>query len=208
MEYGSGSSSSDDDAIMGRDEDEDTIHMTPQLWRSGSRGDGSANMFGPTISSSPGTDDFGGPSSIATKLMSFQRVRTKKRRSKKSSSSTNGNVMRSPGPGSPPLLMRSIERSLTGESHRDASKQEIDSRRKSLSLGTGNIELSDDDQIEGGGKSAINSQEETMVSVPATPSDERRSVVRRAVSRRGNLLVSHHIQRTHSSNCARRHPLS
>ncbi|KAL8813492.1 MAG: hypothetical protein Q9200_000227 [Gallowayella weberi] len=188
MEYGSASSSSDDDAIMGQDEEDDTIHMTPQLWRSGSRGNGPANMFGPAISSSPGTEGVEGSSFAATQKLSFQRARTKQRRNRKSFSTVNGTVKRSPGPGSPPLLMRSIERSMTGESQRDPSKQEIYSRRKSLSLGTGDLELSDDDQSEAVGKSNISPHEEVMVSMPATPSDERRSVIRRAVSRRGNLL--------------------
>ncbi|KAL8736658.1 MAG: hypothetical protein Q9166_000024 [cf. Caloplaca sp. 2 TL-2023] len=185
MEYCSGSSSSDEDALMGNREDDDTVHTTPQIWRSGS---GSANMFGPAISS-PGMDGFAGASSAAaTKLMSFQRARSKQRRSRKSSSTASGHsAMRSPGRGSPPPLM-SIERSVTGDSHRDPSKQEIDSRRKSLSLGTGDLELSDDDQSDGAGGTRISPHEEAMGSMPATPIDERRNVIRRAVTRRGNLL--------------------
>ncbi|KAL8771868.1 MAG: hypothetical protein Q9209_002806 [Squamulea sp. 1 TL-2023] len=181
MEYDSGSSSSDDDAIMGHGEEENTIHMTPQVWQSSN---GSANIFGPAISSSPGTDGFEGCLSAATKPMSFQRARTRQRRSWKSGSS----LMYSPGHGSPPPVLRSIERSMTGDPHNGPSKQEVDSRRKSLSLGTGDLELSDDDQSEEPTKSHVSPKEEAMISMPATPSDERRSVVRRAVTRRGNLL--------------------
>ncbi|KAL8782746.1 MAG: hypothetical protein Q9213_005124 [Squamulea squamosa] len=169
MEYDSGSTSSDDDAIMGHGEEEDTIHTTPQVWQSSN---GSANIFGPAISSSPGTDRFGGCLSAATKPMSFQRARTKQRRSRKSGSG----LMYSPGHGSPPPILRSIERSMTGDSHNGPSKQEVDSRRKSLSLGTGDLELSDDDQNDEPGKSHVGTQEEAIGSMPATPSDERRSV--------------------------------
>ncbi|KAL8672410.1 MAG: hypothetical protein Q9168_003117 [Polycauliona sp. 1 TL-2023] len=183
MEYDSGSSSTDDDEIMGHGEDEDGIHTTPGFGRSG---DGSGNLFGPAILSSPGADSFGASSSLATRPMSFQRARTKHRRSRTSGYS----VLCSPGCSSPPPVLRSIERSMTGDSYHDPSKQEIESRRKSLSLGTGDLELSDEDQSEGSGKLYVNALEDAMNPMPATPSDERRSVVRRAVTRRGNLLVS------------------
>ncbi|KAL9000649.1 MAG: hypothetical protein Q9169_000685 [Polycauliona sp. 2 TL-2023] len=183
MEYDSGSSSTDDDAIMdhGEEEEETSIHTTPQLCRAS---DGSANIFGPAIFSSPGTDSFGASSSLATRPMSFQRARTKHRRIR-----TSGyGVMCSPGRGSPPPILRSIERSMTGDSHNDPLKQEIESRRKSLSLGTGDLELSDDEPSEGAGRSHISAIEDAVTPMPATPSDERRNVVRRAVTRRGNML--------------------
>ncbi|KAL8895905.1 MAG: hypothetical protein Q9192_003382 [Flavoplaca navasiana] len=181
MEYDSCSSSSSDDAIMGHGDEEDTIHTTPQVWRSS---DGPANMFGPAIFSSPGTDSFRAASSLASRPMSFQRARTKQRRSR---TSAHG-MMCSPGRGSPPPVLRSIERSITGDSHHDPSKQEIQSQRKSLSLGTGDIDLSDNEQSEGAGKSHVSPLEDAMIPLPATPSDDRRNVVRRAVTRRGNLL--------------------
>ncbi|KAI4206550.1 MAG: hypothetical protein LQ346_001040 [Caloplaca aetnensis] len=185
MEYISESSSSGDDELMGQDEEEDAIHTTPRLWRSGN---GPTNLFGPAIPSSPGADGFNPFAATAAKLMSFQRARTMKRRSRKSSSMTNGHsAFPSSGPGSPPPVLRSIESSMTGDSHRDPLKQEIDSRRKSLSLGTCELEQSDDDQSEGG-RSRISPREEPPAPLPATLSDERRSVIRRAVTRRGNLL--------------------
>ncbi|KAL8909488.1 MAG: hypothetical protein Q9207_000168 [Kuettlingeria erythrocarpa] len=185
IEYVSESSSSGDDELMREDEEDDTIHMPPRLWRSGN---GPTNLFGPAIPSSPGADGFNPFSATAAKLMSFQRARTMKRRSRKSSSMTNGHsAFPSSGPGSPPPVLRSIESSMTGDSHRDPLKQEIDSRRKSLSLGTCELEQSDDDQSEGG-RSRISPRDEPPTPLPATPSDERRSVIRRAVTRRGNLL--------------------
>lgn len=196
MEYDSGSSSSEDDAMMGHDDEEDTIHMTPQTWRSGN---GSANIFGPALHSSPGGDGFGAFAPAAAKLMSFQRARTRQRRSRHSSSSTSSHSMLpNSGPGSPPPLLKSIESSLNGDSLRDPSKTEINSRRESLSLGTCDLELSDGDHSEVEDRSHGSPKEEGVVPMPATPSDGRRNVVRRAVTRRGNLLVgSPYLQATY-----------
>ncbi|KAL8718394.1 MAG: hypothetical protein Q9225_004469 [Loekoesia sp. 1 TL-2023] len=187
MEYVSGSSSSEDDEMMVHGEEEDIIHMTPQIWRSGN---GSTNLFGPAIPSSPGADGFSGFSPAAAKLMSFQRARTRQRRSRKSSSSASASAHSTisiSGPASPAPLLKSIESSMVGDPHKDPSKREIESRRESLSLGTCNLELSDGDQSEEG-KSRVSPQEDVAVPIPATPGDERRNVIRRAVTRRGNLL--------------------
>ncbi|KAL8959672.1 MAG: hypothetical protein Q9183_005595 [Haloplaca sp. 2 TL-2023] len=187
MEYDSGSSSSEDDTMMGHDDDEDTIHTTPQAWRSGTA---PASIFGPALHSSPGGDSFGGISPAAVKSMSFQRARTRQRRARKSSSGTSnhGRLLHG-GPGSPPPpLLRSIESSLNGDSLRDPSKSEISSRRESLSLGTCNLDLSEDDQSESEGRSRLGVQQYGSVPLAATPGDERRAVVRRAVDRRTNKL--------------------
>ncbi|KAL8685190.1 MAG: hypothetical protein Q9218_007913 [Villophora microphyllina] len=186
MEYDSGSSTSEDADMMGQDDEEDTIHMTPQIWRSGN---GPANMFGPALHSSPGGDGFHGSSPAATKRMTFQRAQIKHRQSRKSSSNASvGSAMPISGPSSTPPLLRSIESSSNGDAHRDPSKSEILSRRESLSLGTCDLELSDGSQSEDEGKQHISPQIEGAVPMPSTPSDERRHVTRRAVTRRGNLL--------------------
>ncbi|KAL8651384.1 MAG: hypothetical protein Q9210_003287 [Variospora velana] len=185
MEYVSGSSSSEEDEVMGHDEEEETIHMTPQIWRSGN---GSTNLFGAPTASSPGADGFNPFSPAAAKSMSFQRARTRQRRVRKGSSSTNGySAYPLSGPVSPAPVLKSIESSTTADPQKDPSKQEIDSRRQSLSLGTCDLELSDGDQSEGS-KSRISPHEDYAIPTPATPSDERRNVIRRAVNRRGNLL--------------------
>ncbi|KAL9003422.1 MAG: hypothetical protein Q9188_003709 [Gyalolechia gomerana] len=185
MEYVSGSSSSEDDEMMGPDEEENTIHMTPQTWRTGSE---STNLFGPAIPSSPGGNGFSGFSPAAAKLMSFQRARTKQRRSRKSSSSASvHSTLPVSGPASPAPLLKSIESSMAGDLHKDPSKKDFESRRESLSLGTCDLALSDDDQSDEG-KSRVSPQGDAAVLIPTTPSDERRNVIRRAVTRRGNLL--------------------
>lgn len=186
IEYGSGSSSEEEDELMGHDDEEDTIHMTPQIWRSGN---GSTNLFGAPTLSSPAADPSNPFSPAAAKSMSFPRPRTRQRRVRKSSSSASGYSAYPPsGPVSPAPLLKSIESSMTADTHKDPSKREIDSRRQSLSLGTCDLELSDGDQSEGG-KSTISPQEDSAIPTPATPGDERRDVIRRAVNRRGNLLV-------------------
>ncbi|KAI4140120.1 MAG: hypothetical protein LQ341_003959 [Variospora aurantia] len=187
MEYVSDSSSSEEDEAMGHDEEEDRIHMTPQIWRSGN---GSTQLIGAPTASSPGADGFNPFSPAAAKSMSFQRARTRQRRVHKGSSSTNGygySAYPLSGPVSPAPVLRSIESSTSADPHKDPSKQEVDSRRQSLSLGTRDWELSDGDQSEGS-KSRISPHEDSAISTTATPSDERRNVIRRAVNRRGNLL--------------------
>ena len=189
MDCEPGSSSSDDEAIMDGEED-DTIHMTPHVYNIGS---GFTNPFGSLVSS-PGGDGVGEFSPAATKLMSYQRARVKSRRKRWSSSSASGqSSMPSPGPSSPPLL-RSIESSVSinGAYFPDHSiKKEMDSRRESLSLGTNDMQLSDAEQSDGGGNlRRMRSHEDVPIPTPVTPTiDDRRNVIRRAVTRRTNMLV-------------------
>lgn len=188
MEYDSGSTSSDGDEVMGNGEDDDTIHMTPHI---NQLGNAFGNPFG-SVASSPGGDGIGAFSPAASKLMSYQRHRVKSRRKRMSSSSASGqSSLHSPGPSSPPLL-RSIESSLSmngGYFLEDPSKKEIISRRESLSLGTNDMQLSDAEQSDGEGLFRMHSHEEVPIPAPVTPTmDDRRNVIRRAVTRRGNML--------------------
>ena len=188
MECESGSSS-DDDAIMDG-EDDDTIHMTPHVHITAH---GFVNPFGPLVFS-PGGDGVGEFSHAATKLMSYQRARMKSRRSRWSSSSASGqSAKHSPGPSSPPLL-RSIESSLSingGYFPDHFIKKELNSRRESLSLGTTDMQISDAEQSDDGGSlRRIRSHEDVPIPTPVTPTlDDRRNVIRRAVTRRTNMLV-------------------
>ncbi len=189
MEYDSGSTSSDGDQVMDNGEDDDTIHMTPHI---NHFGNGFGNPFG-SVASSPGGDGIGPFSAAASKLMSYQRHRVKSRRQRMSSSSASGqSSLHSPGPSSPPLL-RSIESSLSmngGYFLDEPSKKEMTSRRESLSLGTNDMQLSDTEQSDGEGLLRMHSHEDVPVPTPVTPTmDDRRNVIRRAVTRRGNMLV-------------------
>ncbi len=189
MEYDSGSTSSDGDEVMDNGEDDDTIHMTPHIIQSGN---GFGNPFG-SVASSPGGDGIGSFSPAASKLMSYQRHRGKPRKKRMSSSSASGqSSLHSPGPSSPPLL-RSIESSLSingGYFLDEPSKKEIKSRRESLSLGTNEMQLSDTEQSDGEGLLRMHSHEGVPIPTPVTPTmDGRRNVIRRTVTRRGNMLV-------------------
>ena len=193
LDSDSDSNTSDVDLVIRRNKDEDTIHMTPQANKNGF---GSGNPFVKGIISSPGIE-FRSPFSPATaSLMSFQRSRLRhKHSSRKSSSSASvsgHSSMPSPGPVSPPLL-KSIESNLSGGYFsKEMSKQDVNSRRESLSLGTNEMHISDGAESDEGEGSRISPHDALGIPIPITPTlDERRNVIRRAVTRRGNLLVSH-----------------
>lgn len=174
--------------MIEEEEEEDTVHNNPQAH---SLGCSSANAFG-IHAPSPGGDGVGGFAVSTARLMSYQRARLHKGRSRKSSSSASGHSsMYSPGPSSPPLS-RSIESSHSvGYFPKDPTKKEMDSRRESLSLGTTDLQLSDFEESDEGGTLRASPHEIVTTPTPLTPTmDERRNVIRRAVTRRGNLLVS------------------
>lgn len=189
MDYNSESSSSDDNAMEGEEDEEDTIQNNIQVFALGS---GSTKAFG-TYAPTSRPDGGGGFAVPAARLMSYQRTRLHKRRSRKSSgsASAHSSIRDSPGPSSPPLL-RSIESGNNpGYFFKDPLKKEIDSRRESLSLGTTELQLSDYEESDEGGTLRLSPYENAMVPTPLTPTmDERRSVIRKAVTRRGNLMVS------------------
>lgn len=153
---------------MDGDRDSMMITTTPQLNKLG----GGPNPFAPGTFQSPGNDWRGGPSPAAASLMSFQRARFRTRRSRHSSSGSGSKP--SPAPLSPPVI-KSIETAAGGYFGGDMSKSAVQSRRESLSLGTRDLQLSDlsDDGERG-----------------SNPEGGPRGVIRRAVTRRGNLLVS------------------
>lgn len=172
-------SSSSEDEVMDRDND-DVILSTPQVSKL-------SNNFITGPASSPGGEWMGIQNSpAAASLMSFQRARLRKGRSRHSSSSVSVNSSRpSPGPLSPPL-MKSIETMNGGYFSQSLTRHQVQSRRESLSLGTDHLHLSDseDGDSRGGGNAAYQS------SSSGTPAEAPRGVIRRAVTRRGNLLVS------------------
>ncbi|KAH8703145.1 hypothetical protein BGW36DRAFT_333773 [Talaromyces proteolyticus] len=175
MESDTSSSEDDDDESMNPDRDDMMITATPQASKIGG---GLANPFG-APAPSPGNEWMGAYSPAAASLLSFQRARFRKtRNSRQSSSSASGNSSKpSPAPLSPPVL-KSIEASNGGYFSREMSKATVQSRRESLSLGTRDLHLSD--LSDDGDSRAIRGD---------SPADAGpRGVIRRAVTRRGNLL--------------------
>jgi hypothetical protein len=157
------SSNSDEGESMYPDDNDDPMLMTPQALKH-------STPFGGPIGNNTGTwSNMFSPGGVPT-FMSIQRARLRKGRSRKSSSSASGHSgMASPGPASPPTGK--------GEGHfaRDAGVRKAGSRRESLSLFTNDLQIS----------SGNDSGDESL-NMPQTP-----GVVRRHVTRRGNLLVSH-----------------
>ena len=187
MDNDSSSTSSDEMMEMG-DDDEDTIHMTPHI------GLHLVNPFAPRAPS-PGGDSMGAMTPAAAKLMSYQRNRLQSRRNRtrgSSSSASGQSSMQSPVPPSPPLL-RSIESNLSmngGYFLDDSTRREIDSRRESLSLGTKDMQISDAEQSAAENHTPAFAQNDFPIPTPVTPSmEERKQVIRKAVTRKSNLLV-------------------
>jgi hypothetical protein len=170
------STTSSDEEPMDKDM-EDPMLTTPHVSKL-------SNNFMSGAVNSPGADWMGNQfSPAAASLMSFQRARMRKGRSTHSSSSGNSSKP-SPAPLSPPL-MKSIEHSNANYFQPGLTRQQVQSRRESLSLGTGDLHLSDsgdEDAKTSDGKDA--SGNTTSTSSTQSP----RGVIRRPVTRRSNLL--------------------
>lgn len=179
------SDSSDGDAMDPGDGGEEAMLTTPQVYKLGNT---SSNPFATGLINSPGGDWMGNYSPASASLMRLQRGRYRNARSRKSSSSASGNSTKpSPGPLSPPLI-KSIEATNGGYFAKEMSKREVQSRRESLSLGTSDLHLSD---ISDEGEGAVNGSRSSSGGLPGTPvADGARGVIKRAVTRRSNLLVS------------------
>lgn len=172
------SSSDDDDEAMMPDRD-DVMINTPQATRVG----GGISPFAAGNIQSPGNEWMGGYSQAAASLMSFQRARFRKGgRSRNSSSSASGNSSKpSPGPPHSPPVMKSVENPTAGYF---GPRQNSHARRESLSLGTRDLRLSD---LSDDGESRARAGSPTAVS---HSEGGALGVIRRAVTRRGSLLVS------------------
>lgn len=174
------SSSEEDDEPMGGDKD-DMMLTTPQASKMGT----GPSPFAVGNVPSPGTDWMGGYSHAAASLMSFQRARFRKGRSRTrhSSSSASGNSSKqSPGPLSPPV-MKSIEN--PNGSYVGGSRHSARNRRESLSMDARDLRLSDFSD-DGEGRAAARSRSPAR----GTHSEGGHlGVIKRAVTRRGSLLV-------------------
>jgi hypothetical protein len=159
------SSESDEGDPMDPDDNDDPMLMTPQTTRS------NMPFGGHSVGNNTGTwSNVFSPGGIPT-FMSIQRARLRegKGRSRKSSSSASGHSsMASPGPVSPP------NGKAEGFFARESVMRKSGSRRESLSLFTNDLHIS-----------SGNDSGDESVAMPQTP-----GVVRRPVTRRGNLLVS------------------
>ncbi|KAF2136342.1 uncharacterized protein K452DRAFT_362598 [Aplosporella prunicola CBS 121167] len=164
------SSGSDEDYPMEPDNDDDPMVMTPQVLKLDRN---AGNPFGGQLAPSPGQPWTGGFPSNGPNFLQIQRNRLRKVRSRKSSSSASGHSsLASPGPGSPPLS-KAFDGSNGGYFAREAVMRKAGSRRESLSMVANDLHIS----------SGNDSGDESGMPAPSTP-----GVVRRVVTRRGNLL--------------------
>nr|KMM65103.1 hypothetical protein CPAG_01455 [Coccidioides posadasii RMSCC 3488] len=172
----------DDGSLLALERGEPTI-STPQPSRS------THNLSGapfPNVAQSPATDWIHNLPSTKPSLMSFQRARYRGR-TRHSSTSTSGTSSRpSPGPRSPPVI-KSIETFPSGYFSKEAIIADVKSRRESLSLGTNDLRLSDMSD-DGETKQGVSSSSSGSIAGGSNPELARRGVIRRAVTRRGNLL--------------------
>ena len=166
--------SSDDMAVDG--EREDPILTTPAVTRLGGIMPGSTNSPGMEWRNPPQPSP--AQSSLLnlhSNLMSFRRARTKKNKSQHSSSSVSMNSSRpSPGPLSPGI-MKSVE---SNGYFGGLTRAQVQSRKESLSLGTDELHLSDSEE----------SKQNGTPNPDGANTEGPRGVIRRAVTRRSNLL--------------------
>ncbi|KAI9691181.1 MAG: hypothetical protein M1822_008801 [Bathelium mastoideum] len=160
------SSSSDEDELMEQDEGNEML-TTPQVQKANNPA--AVTPFQAMTLSSPTTAWSGNFSPATASLMHYQRARLRHQRSRKSSSSASGqSSLASPITASPPPM-----RETGSYFNKDYSVRTSASRRESISMVTNELHIS----------SGNDSGEETNKQGPSTP-----GVVRRPVTRRGNLL--------------------
>ncbi|EXJ92950.1 hypothetical protein A1O3_01506 [Capronia epimyces CBS 606.96] len=122
--------------------------------------------------------------SFQPSLLSFRRARTRKGKSQHSSSSVSMKSSKpSPGPLSPGVL-KSVETAGSGYFGTGLTKQQLQSRRESLSLGTNDLHLSDSEESNTN-KPATG---QSLSDMDGPGNDGPRGVIRRAVTRRANLF--------------------
>ncbi|EMC99763.1 hypothetical protein BAUCODRAFT_42534, partial [Baudoinia panamericana UAMH 10762] len=170
---------SDGDASMGGDDQEDPIYTTPQVHKLQNPNAPTPFQPGPQTPGGGmwGNSNFSPAQASLMKTMRRTRLHKSSRKSRKSSSSASNSgysSLASPRTTSPPP-MRSIESAATtpGGGYFAWQANATRSRRESLALGTEGIHLS----------SGNDSGDEASLTAPSTP-----GVVRRPVTRRGNLL--------------------
>ena len=170
----SSESSSDCDDPMDADDIDESILTTPQVSKMGA-------PFGAINQPSPGSG-WMGQSPATNSLMNFQRARLHHGKNKKISS---GRSMASPTSKSPPTL-RSIE---SMNYTREIPTEGMHPRRESISWAANQLHISGSESDD----STLKSTLDNVDGVPITPGrDGQRGVIRRAVTRRGNMLVSYY----------------
>lgn len=172
----SSGSSSDDEDLMDADDIDDSILTTPQVSKL-------AGPFGAGPLASPG-NAWLGQSPAVSSLMNFQRARLRNGKSRNRSSSGSGASMASPSSKSPPMRGENMGAGYFGREQAEGLK----ARRESISWAANQLHISGSESDDGTLKSTL----ENVDGMPITPGrDGQRGVIRRPVTRRGNMLVCH-----------------
>jgi hypothetical protein len=174
------SGSSSEDEMMDADDIDESIITTPMVGRS-------SGPFAGGVHGSPGSQWMTASSPAVSSLINFQRARmrhVKNARNRKASSSGSGSSMTSPKSKSPPVL-RGIEGVGNSYLNKDLPPG-THSRRESISWAANQLHISGSESDDGALKNTL----ESVDGLPNTPSrDGQRGVIRRPVTRRGNMLV-------------------
>jgi len=162
---------------MDADDIDDSILTTPQVSKM-------ATPFGGMSAQSPG-GAWATQSPAVSSLMNFQRQRLRHHKHRKNSNSGSGYSRVSPSSRSPPTR-RSIESMSAGYFGGQEGKSGMQSRRESISWAANQLHISGSESDDGTLKNTL----ENVDGMPITPGrDGQRGVIRRAVTRRGNMLV-------------------
>ncbi|KAL1955717.1 hypothetical protein VTO42DRAFT_8189 [Malbranchea cinnamomea] len=181
LDSDSSDSSDDDEESLPAFDRGDPMVMTPQASRTGNP---LSTAFSPSVNQSVSGEWLHGMSSAKASLIDFQRARIQK--SAHSSSSTSSKP--SPVPTSSPVL-KGVETLGGGYFPKDpAALEEIKTRRESLSLGTNDLHLSDFSDEGENKQTGISSPSSGSLASGSNTDTGRRGVVKRPVTRRGNLL--------------------
>ncbi|KFY29091.1 hypothetical protein V493_02550 [Pseudogymnoascus sp. VKM F-4281 (FW-2241)] len=169
------SDSNSDEELMDTDDIDDSILTTPQV---ASRMPLGLNIWSQPHPS-PG-NNWMNQSPAASSLMNFQRARMRNGKSKKGSSSSSSRA--SPMSRSPPVGGSDAMNSSQFAKDLPSGTQ---SRRESISWAANQLHIDGSESDDGTLKSTLENPE----NLPTTPArDGQRGVIRRAVTRRGNML--------------------
>ena len=189
------SSSDDQDELMDAPDAEDPILTTPHVqnhfrdtvWTK------PALAFAHPQNAGPGGSWMGSYSPAARSLLNFRRTKSGRRHPRKESSSASASGSSSmPSPGAASPAAQKGPENTHGYFAKEWTSNDQVSRRASLTVGTKDLQLSSGGESDEGGTSVADTLQSGPGSklVPgSTGGEEKRGVIKRAVTRRGNLLV-------------------
>ncbi|KAF3492380.1 uncharacterized protein GIQ15_01897 [Arthroderma uncinatum] len=183
-----------DSSSTGDDDDDGSVHgfdrgdptgTTPQAKKPGL---GLSAPFSPNLMPVAGADWMSGFSAAKASLMNFQRARYRNGKKRHSSSSASGASPRLVSTSRSPPVEKALDGAGSFLSHIPASR-EVKSRLEELGHIPSDFHLSDgSDDGESGKQAGVSSPSSSSLAGGSNSESGRRGVIRRPVTRRGNLL--------------------